>query len=547
VREWVSNDGAVRCYWTSHRREFIGGVQYTAATGDTFALFCGRPLWWRGDRADGQRSLDPATYLDDSATRPYELDGRYAVVRVDGQTVQLQTDASGMQPIYESHRPARTLISNVPALVTPAGTHLRASSLASFLGVGWPLTGEPLSTGVERVASGELVTISRGGARSSRPVARPIAQDFLVEPDYAEAADVFVSVVEGLAEWPARPAHLGITGGRDSRLVAAALRRAGIRFSTETLAFTHDEGYPTTEDVLLGRKLASVLEAEHVVLRIDGAAPVFQALDSVVQALRLTSPGTIALNDVMSLLLEEPRGPLPIICNGVGGEIGRAFFGYPSRGSVADALIDRIVPRSPAPIVNEYGRTLLHDWMRSFVVRSVDEGVDVEDVPDAFYVHMMSMWHGTNTTNFEYGEDAVSPFMSRRFWPFMLGQSRADRQSERLHRELMRKLGHDLLVVPFGASWPLTSAPTSRSQELRRRVRRLASALRLAVGGDPLEAVQTATRHAVARQPDHEAWEVLDRNRVETLLRSSIWRMDRPSKHQLWRLATIFCGATEPR
>ena len=41
-------------------------------------------------------------------------------------------------------------------------------------------------------------------------------------------------------------------------------------------------------------------------------------------------------------------------------------------------------------------------------------------------------------------------------------------------------------------------------------------------------------------QPDHAAWQVLDRPRVESLLAGEPGALDTMSRYYVWRLATVF-------
>jgi hypothetical protein len=47
-------------------------------------------------------------------------------------------------------------------------------------------------------------------------------------------------------------------------------------------------------------------------------------------------------------------------------------------------------------------------------------------------------------------------------------------------------------------------------------------------------------RDAVLSQPGHDAWQVLDRDRVEALVRSPAAALDTMSRYYAWRLATVF-------
>ncbi|MCW2967933.1 MAG: hypothetical protein JWM71_1705, partial [Solirubrobacteraceae bacterium] len=61
-----------------------------------------------------------------------------------------------------------------------------------------------------------------------------------------------------------------------------------------------------------------------------------------------------------------------------------------------------------------------------------------------------------------------------------------------------------------------------------------------AAPADPLDRVLAELRETVASQPDHPAWEVLDRARVDELLGRPAARLDAMSRAYVWRIATVF-------
>ncbi len=71
--------------------------------------------------------------------------------------------------------------------------------------------------------------------------------------------------------------------------------------------------------------------------------------------------------------------------------------------------------------------------------------------------------------------------------------------------------------------------------ELRRRSR---SAVR-----DPFATTLEEISELVLGQPDHPAWQLLDRPRVEQLLASDAAALDTMSRYYAWRLATVFSVA----
>ena len=69
---------------------------------------------------------------------------------------------------------------------------------------------------------------------------------------------------------------------------------------------------------------------------------------------------------------------------------------------------------------------------------------------------------------------------------------------------------------------------------------------------DPFAGILPEIRDAVLSQPDHPAWPLLDRPRVDRLLGSEPATLDTMSRYYAWRLATVFgadacrCGWQRP-
>ena len=194
----------------------MGGVPYALAERDRLALFSGRPIRWTGDReADGRGPIDPRHFIEgpDSSA----LDGRFVAVRCDDARGELDviTDPVGAYPIYETQvEEVHWLSNNAELLRDLRGTReLDPAALAAVLGGGWSLRGDPVWAGVKR-----------GGAGFAADRLAPL---FGAGFDADRAAALLTAATRALADWPGRPNVVPITGGRDSRLVLAAARRAG--------------------------------------------------------------------------------------------------------------------------------------------------------------------------------------------------------------------------------------------------------------------------------------------------------------------------------
>lgn len=475
---------------------------YVCEDGARLALFSGRPIVWSGDGADGRRPIDPRFWLDPPLD---DLDGRYVGVRVDGGDVTVFADPLGAYPVYET---ADGLVSNnAEVLRTALGTRSpRPDVLASLLGGGWSLSGDPLWEGVTRV-------------QPERPQPTP-GESF----DPERAAALLIAAVRALADWPGRPSVVPITAGRDSRLVLAAALAAGIEFETTTGGV---DGHP---DVEIGRALARVAGVPWKRIEDDPHGSVTSDWRRAAELLELTTSGTASLSDAAGFPFGPRPGPLPLWHSGQGGEVARSYYGPGKQGAVADQLYNAFVGRRPgrSEPLNDHGRRLVKEQIERFVDEQRAAGAEDAGIPDLFYLHRrMGTWAGPTHGAVEFVRDTTSPLWSRR----LLDHELAARGT--FHQKLIERLAPQLLEVPYEGAG--RSLPRKVLGEARRRIRPPK-----ADAGDPFARILPEIRDAVLSQPDHAAWQVLDRSRVDQLLSAEPGALDTMSRYYVWRLATAF-------
>jgi hypothetical protein len=458
---------------------------------DTDALFSGRPIVWNGDSADGRAPLDPAFWLDPPVD---DLDGRYVGVRVVDGEVTVFTDALGAYPVYRRGE----MVSNNAAVLHGSGS-MRIDVLASLLGGGWSLSGNPVWDDVELI-------------RPVRPCPPPDTQ---FDPD--RAAALLTAAVRALADWPGRPSVVPITAGRDSRVILAAALAAGIDFETTT------GGEPGHPDVEIGQQLARVAGVPWKPVEHDPHGSVTSDWRRAAELLWLTSSGTASLADAAGFPFGPRPGPLPLWHSGQGGEIARSYYGT---GADAEELYRKFVGRRPgrAEILNADGERLVREQIEAF---AREHASDPHDLGDLFYLHRrMGTWAGPTHGAVEFVRDTTSPLWSRRLLPDLLA-GRGE-----FHQQMLERLAPKLLDVPYEKPRTL---PRKIADELRRRVRPAA-----ADADDPFARILPEIREAVLAQPQHDAWHVLDRTRVTALLEGQAGALDTMSRYYAWRLATVF-------
>jgi hypothetical protein len=220
------------------------------------------------------------------------------------------------------------------------------------------------------------------------------------------------------------------------------------------------------------------------------------------------------------------------------------------------------VGRRPGRIepLSDEGAKLVRRQIRSWVDEQLDAGIDPADVPDMFYLlKRMGTWAGPGHGCVEFVRDTTSPLWSPRLLPDLLGLPAGERAHELFHKRVLEQLAPELVDVPFehGGGWPvqrgdvrrrledaLGLARKARDEAVRRALGAVARGRSLAgAGGDephPFAAILADVREAVLAEPEHAAWHVLDRARVERLLARDAASLDTMSRYYVWRLATVF-------
>ncbi|HEX7165977.1 MAG TPA: hypothetical protein VF230_03255 [Acidimicrobiales bacterium] len=548
VGSWESPTGDFVAYWASHAA--LTGTPYAADDGERFATFAGRPYLWSGDDADGRGALDARAYLGGLGTLRDRLDGRTAIVRYAAGEMTVYTDAHGTQPTYTATTDGVTWVStNAPLLYAVAGRgQARRHVLSCYFAFGWAIGGEPLWEPVDRLPKGTFLTVSPAGTTVDVDPAARLGPLLGQGWDPKAAVALLAQATGALADWPGRPNLIAVTGGRDSRVVVAAAKRAGVEFAAVTHAFPDEPGFPATGDSTVGREVCHALGVSHETTYGNADDVEYTDPKRALEALAFTSPGTLDLEDARGLWAPLPGEPHAVLMSGVGGEFARSVYGHTRgvpRGSLAKLLYRQVVKAwLQPPLLNEAGRDDVMRCLAAFVDRHLDEGVQPDDVGDTFFAEQLSAREATKSLAYDYREEAVSPFLSRRLLPHQVGVPQPEREQDIFHLEMLRELAPELIDIPFAGDkpgWPSLQSEEERRDEHLRRVEKQRSASAVPDAPDDIRAtVRRLTREAVASQPAHEAWEVLDRAAVERVVDEGSGAVGKQAGFQLWWLATMF-------
>ncbi|WP_344841422.1 hypothetical protein [Nonomuraea dietziae] len=202
-------------------------------------------------------------------------------------------------------------------------------ALQTMVRQGFFLSDETPYKGVSALRPSTTIAI-RGGSRTISETPLPVAgpapdSPRLKRAAIGELAEALLATVEPLRSAP-EPVNLALTGGRDTRILAALLHAAKVPFRVTT------NGLDTHPDVILARRIAAALKVEHTVI----APPQTAAKDAVL----VEHPLERALGDAAHLRghdvgLRVDRG-LPAVlgqAHHVGAERRDAARGQPQPAS----------------------------------------------------------------------------------------------------------------------------------------------------------------------------------------------------------------------
>jgi len=232
----------------------------------------------------------------------------------DRVAVCARTSVTRVDPVYLAEVPGAVIVTDRAAWAAWTSSRLDDHDplhLCALLSPGFPLGGVTPFTGVTAVAPSTALRL-RSGSVTRATAAR-------LEPGPGGAREVAEALVAAVA--PLRdaggPVELSLTGGKDSRLIAAALVKAGV----PAVARTH--GFADHPDVVIAAEIARRLGLEHVVR--TPAAP-GQRVDVLgrIRATVLVADGMLSAFENVGR--PDPAASPALTAGGHGGELLRGGY-----------------------------------------------------------------------------------------------------------------------------------------------------------------------------------------------------------------------------
>src|SRR5579859_7376890 len=414
-------------------------------------------LVWRGS---GERA---AVLCWPAAPAPPVAPARsYAgTIWADEDGVHARTGVTRVDPVYLAAVPGAVLVSDRASWAAAVAGRLAEPDpvmVAAFLVLGYPVGAATPFRGVRALGAQRQLTATGGRAVETRVEGAGVG-----DGSYAAVATALVDAVRPLGERgvPAErgvPVELSLTGGKDSRLIAAALAAAQVPFRART------HGFASHPDVIVAAMIAGQLGVEHVVTEPRPAAPE-RAPDEADVLARLRS--AVLVSDGMLSAFEnvgrpDPRmAAEPVQTGGHGGEL--------LRGGYAPAAWSQ---RKPARAWSEARGTELFRRMvtrRLGLVRPAAAGAylaslapfaaslvrgPLRTLDDFYLVNRAGRWSAAARQAYLLRESLVQPFFGDQVVRAARAVPLPDRITDRLHRGVIEALCPELVDLPLAdSSW----------------------------------------------------------------------------------------------
>ena len=379
----------------------------------------------------------------------------------EGATVHARTGLARVDPVYRAEVPGAVVISDRACWAAAVTGRLHDPDPAmagAFLSLGYAVGGATPFRGVSalggdrelRLADGRMAAAGAGAEDGGPAGAEAVARALTKAVRPLGGADP--------------PAELSLTGGKDSRLVAAALAAARVPFRARTHGFA---GHP---DVVVASLIAAKLGVEHTVTR--PRPPEAPDVLGRLRAAVLVSDGMLsAFENLGSGFRPDPQAAGgPAETGGHGGELLRGGYAQaawrtsaaaaaPLNAAAAAELFRRMTTRRlgllrPGPAW-AYLATLAPP--AAALARGPLAALD-----DFYLANRAGRWSAAARQAYLLRSPLIQPLFADHVVRAARAVPLRDRMSDRLHRDVLGLLCPELLSLPVaGTPWhgePRTAA-----------------------------------------------------------------------------------------
>ena len=383
----------------------------------------------------------------------------------EGAAVCARTALTRVDPVYLAEEPGAVVVSDRASWAAAVTGRLRDPDpvmTGAFLSLGYPVGGATPFRGVRALRGDRALRAADGrlAVTMVRPWSEPGQAGGFSGSREAGGADAAGGVAEALAAAvrplgeAAEPVQLSLTGGKDSRLVAAALTATGVPFTART------HGFATHPDVIVAGLIARHLGLEHTVT--EPAAPGSPGEADILGRLRTTvlvSDGMLsAFENTGSGFRPDPPPSVRIEAGGHGGELLRGGYAQaawrtpaPLGAAAAAELFRRMTTRRIGLLRPEAARA----YLASLVPAAATLARGPLTALDGFYLaNRAGRWSAAARQAYLLRSPLAQPLFADPVVRAARTVPLRYRMSDRLPRDVLGLLCPGLLGIPLaGAPW----------------------------------------------------------------------------------------------
>ncbi len=413
--------------------------------------------------AAGGLGSAPAGLQVESILPPYV--GLVVDARVE--EVRVWNDYVGVGRVYFAEDSDAVYVGSRTGLIQLASgrfTDVDEQALAIFGAAGWILGDRTPFAGVRQLDAHGTIRVATGrGARVATTIVGGGSEVVLgaLPPDPRRVAEDLLGTARAIGAVAAdRALTIGLSGGRDSRLVASLLARACVPFEMSTT-----ETYPAETEV--AKLVASVVAPGRLLTVREKAEPRAPGdLEASAAALvahheGMYEPAYVGRVQPRAMLLPQ-RAASPSV-GGAAGELAHGHYYHPLAESSLLALtsvqaVAHLVKRTTTALMfTDAGLDALRDHMNALGQEASAHGFEGAKVLDWFYLReRLRRWSGLG----DVARWNIAPLASAAFGVPALAQSVPSALASSLHRELIEVLQPALAGVPFFKATGAAVRPT---------------------------------------------------------------------------------------
>jgi hypothetical protein len=374
---------------------------------------------------------------------------RAGTIWAEGDAVRARTGLARVDPVYRAEIAGSAVVSDRASWAAAATGRLRdpdPAMIGAFLSLGYPVGGATPFRGVRTLGADQVLRAVGGRLAVTRA-----RSDGEGPGGPARVAAALTEAVRPLRE-AAAPVVLSLTGGKDSRLVAAALTAARVPFTART------HGFASHPDVLVARLIAEQLRVEHTVT--EPTAPGTPDEADVLGRLRaavLVSDGMLSAFENVGRP-DPPVGDRPAEAGGHGGELlrgGYAQAAWRTPAALGAAAAAELFRRMTTRRLNLLRPGPARAYLSSLTGPAAALARGPMAALDDFYlINRAGRWSAAARQAYLLRSPLAQPLFADSVVRAARAVPLADRVSDRLHRDVLAALCPELLALPLaGMPW----------------------------------------------------------------------------------------------